>query len=840
MNLECFKCGRYFSDLSQAFKHLKKIHLLENNLSELSCLVSKCGKTYRTFDSLRSHVKKCIVQAKSKDEFEPESNLDVENSKQEDANIESDIIEHVRTIDLHSYEYEYEPSNENVQINAPTDNAYVYEIESHSYQMSEFLNKYSNDIKAMFLTNQNTDKIFDLSIRLIENFTKFCRNLLEDSRYNKDDVLHLALDYVRKKFAEDHSTYKRQQQLLKNESFINPQTKVLGTHWEMVKSKSTNSWIPRLLESKIHYTPILPTLQSLFKRKEFSDMYFEHNLGTNRHRCQEGAYKYFCCGDLFKKSELFLDQPHALQLQIATDDFEICDPLGSKSGIHKMTPIYFTIKNVPSHYLSKLSNINLVSLSRADDVKTKETDFNDLWEHVVREIIHLENTGIQIESKPNLRGTISLMGFDNLGANQTLGFVESFNSHFCRFCVASKKDTQAMITEDLSMLRNIENYEYHLKIVEESEKVNFAETKGVKRSCALNKLNYFHIINNKSVDIMHDLNEGCIPFLMKHLFHYCISEKMFTEDWLEKHIQYFAFSSYNKSWPSHINMKKDNLNQNASQLMCLFRNLGFVLYQFREDKSLKKVWKCVESLQIIVQICFSSEIHVSDINILRESISTHLSSILEVFKLPLIPKHHLITHYPGIILHMGPLCHMNMMRFESKHKSLKSIAKRGNNFINITQTISIRSQAELLYKGFTYCDDIDCGKISRIDVTQLEVESELANVLEERDTVFEIEWYKCNNLTFKKDLVVMHENYFHQIIRIFAVNDKYFLFSVKFRFSEFDSFIHCLIIEKITPSIKKLIPLNDLNFKKPYEIKLIGGKTAIFAENLDVCRAMNT
>lgn len=185
-----------------------------------------------------------------------------------------------------------------------------------------------------------------------------------------------------------------------------------------------------------------------------------------------------------------------------------------------MCPIYFTIKNVPSKFLSKLSNIQLISLSRSDDVKTKETDFNDLWENIVREVSFLETNGIDIDSDINIRGTISYLSSDNLGMNTSTEYVESFNSYFCRFCIASKTQTQHMVTEDQSLLRTLENYGTHLEIVNESEKVEYKDTKGVKRNCALNKLNYFHILRNKSVDVMHDLNEGCIQFLLKHLFLY--------------------------------------------------------------------------------------------------------------------------------------------------------------------------------------------------------------------------------------------------------------------------------------------------------------------------------
>lgn len=722
----------------------------------------------------------------------------------------------------------------------PPNSNYEYDTPSQTDEISDFLKRFANKIQSMFLTNDKTNQIFDLSIGLVEEFTRHCQDLLKNNRYDVSQVLDLALSSVRNKISENRSAYKRHKNLVKNDLFVEPKQMALGTHWEMVRSAYTNTTIPRLLQSKFHYVSILQKLRTLFEQKEFAEMYFEHNLGEKRHRCEDGIYENFCCGSVFKNIELFRHQPEAIQIQIATDDFEICNPLGSKAGVHKMCPIYFTIKNVPSQYLSKLSNIHLVSLCRSDDLKTKETDFNDLWEHIVREISYLEVNGIEVGSGRNLKGSVVYLGHDNLGANQVLGLVESFNSYFCRFCIASKKQTETMTKEDRTMLRTIENYESHLKIVADSEKVDFAQTKGIKRCCALNKLNCFHMLRNKSVDIMHDLCEGCIALLLKHIFQYFISKKVFTEDWLLKKIQFFDFGRHSKNTPSGINLKKDNLNQNASQMMCLFRNIGFILYEFRNDKIVKDAWICIETLQKIVQICFSFVVRESDIESLEKLITKHLESVMDILELFLTPKYHIMVHYPSIYREMGPIAHMNMMRFESKHKSLKNIAQRGKNFINITKTLSVQCQAELVFNGFTYCDQIDCGKIFRIDALKLTKHEQeiIGEILIENEMLCEIEWLKCNNFTYRKGCAILHDNSFFEVDRILVLHDKYFFLCSKYQFRQFCSFTNSLIVEKSFNSIQSLISFNQLIFKKPYDINIFEKKCFIFAETLDVCQVI--
>lgn len=62
--------------------------------------------------------------------------------------------------------------------------------------------------------------------------------------------------------------------------------------------------------------------------------YIQYN--ENRHKCQEqdDCHKGFSCGTIFKDNQLFQSEPWSLEIELSADEFEICNPLGSKSGIH--------------------------------------------------------------------------------------------------------------------------------------------------------------------------------------------------------------------------------------------------------------------------------------------------------------------------------------------------------------------------------------------------------------------------------------------------------------------------------------------------------------------------
>ena len=53
-----------------------------------------------------------------------------------------------------------------------------------------------------------------------------------------------------------------------------------------------------------------------------------------------------------------------IRLHMYVDDFEVCNPIGSRRSVHKLTAIYFVVGNVPPKYWSQASGIYLALLAR--------------------------------------------------------------------------------------------------------------------------------------------------------------------------------------------------------------------------------------------------------------------------------------------------------------------------------------------------------------------------------------------------------------------------------------------------------------------------------------------
>lgn len=129
-----------------------------------------------------------------------------------------------------------------------------------------------------------------------------------------------------------------------------------------------------------------------------------------------------------------------------------------------------------------------------------------------------------------------------------MGFVESFRANFyCRFYKIHRNDAQKEVTENSLILRTSDEYS---KIFADKSTTfsDFNESKGIKRYCKLNDLNFFDMIKGNNVDIMHEVLEGAVPFIIKNFFKACTNKKLITITEINNKIRSFNFGFlYRKS-----------------------------------------------------------------------------------------------------------------------------------------------------------------------------------------------------------------------------------------------------------------------------------------------------
>lgn len=707
--------------------------------------------------------------------------------------------------------------------------------------MQKFFDYFVHEITKMGLNHNKANKIFQLTGDLLLQFKLFSCRLIEDENgMSAVEALDAATTFVSGKVSEYQSSYKRKKKNTQNECYVASHEMALGLRWDLVREHKTLSSSLRLLQCKMQYIPMIESISALFKRKDFRDAYFEYNSQSNQNM---DVYSTFSSGKIFQNNELFRAHPNSLQIQIATDDFEVANPLGSKATLHKVCAFYFSIRNVPEKFRSRLDNIYLLLLCNSDDLKTKFTDINDVLRPIVRELKYLEETGLSIDPDTHLYGTLVNLSFDNLGGNLTLGLSESFStlSPYCRICVSTQAECKRSCVEMESKIRNKEMYNQQIEKVIDSEKMSLMDTQGIKRYCVLNELKYFHTFENFSVDIMHDLNEGCIPFLLGHLFKFCIKSKLISEENLVQKFQFYDYGYLNQDHrPSTINLSKKNLNQNASQSKCLFLHVPFVLFNEQNDTKLKEIWNCVETLLVITQISYSLKFHDSDLRVLKEKIKLHLECIRNYFNVDLIPKHHFLLHYVRIICLMGNLKSMSMMRYESKHKSLKQIAKIGNNFKNITKTMVTMHQQTTITNKESYMDVFSNGLKTVLPKNFIDLnESMLIDRFNLNENLFELKWFSYFEFKYKCGLFIFVDNILCEITRILNQAKDFYFIIKEFKVVSFSKCLNSANIEPKNPSIERIVQFSELEHKQVYEKKTVNNCYYIIIDSLETQRCMN-
>lgn len=211
-----------------------------------------------------------------------------------------------------------------------------------------------------------------------------------------------------------------------------------------------------------------------------------------------------------------------IPMNLYCDDFETGNALGSNSGSQSLTAFYYYFPTVPIN-LSSLCHIFTAAFFSAKHIK--ELGFEKALKLVIPVLKELEDNGIEIVTSDGSYRVHFLIGVitgDNLALNTLLGFSGSFSHNFfCRFCKISKADISDVHEERSCLLRNKLNYDADLAIN------NYPET-GVKNSSIFNSLTSFHVTENFSTDIMHDVFEGVIKYgLANTLYIYILLRKNF-------------------------------------------------------------------------------------------------------------------------------------------------------------------------------------------------------------------------------------------------------------------------------------------------------------------------
>ncbi len=404
----------------------------------------------------------------------------------------------------------------------------------------------------------------------------------------------------------------------------------------------------------------------------------------------------FCDGELFKNDPYFIAYPSALQIQLYLDELELCNPLGSRRGKHKVTVIYYMIGNLPKHFRSQQKFIHLSNIVEHKFIKEAGYNYDNVLQHLLRDLQVLQTEGLEITvngKQKNIRGKLIGVSADNLSAHTLAGFQIHFQSgRICRFCMIDHADISTCFDESQCTLRCKNNYDYHLQAVEEN--AANANIYGVRKACALQSLPLFDVITSFPPDIMHDLMEGVIPITIQLLLQYLRDANIISCDMFNDKLRDVKISHIENKpclLSESVFRANGHLSGSAAQKFELFLLLPQLIGSIVDKNS--KPWKVYLLLREISDIVFAPVLSNELISDVNELIAQFMHAFVETFgKNKLVPKIHYLVHYPRMMRLFGPLKNFWCMRFEAKHQYFKKVARQTACFKNISKSLAKRHQ----------------------------------------------------------------------------------------------------------------------------------------------------
>lgn len=341
----------------------------------------------------------------------------------------------------------------------------------------------------------------------------------------------------------------------------------------------------------------------------------------------------------------------------------------------------------PDHLISKLSAVFLSTIFFTDD--RRKFGNSAICKPLIDQLNILQTVGIPVNFKEYKFVKLIVCGVtgDNLGINSILGFTESFSSNYCcRLCKIHKTQLKLPHEENVSILRNNDNYLVDVQL-------NNVSDSGIKEYSTWNSLLDFHVTKNLAVDCFHDLLEGVCHYDLILILNVFIKDKLFTLHELNHRIEIFNFGLFKKNSPPLFNddsLTNKKLKLSGSEMYTLILFLPLLIGDKIPSKSV--VWELFLHLREIILLTFRKKVSNCPQNYLQNLIQEHNKLYISISKSHLKPKFHFLIHYARVIENIGPVNAFSSIRFESKHQSFKKTINISNNRVNILQTMAGKNQ----------------------------------------------------------------------------------------------------------------------------------------------------
>jgi hypothetical protein len=728
MRHTCEHCGVVKLSFNSYYRHIRLYHESMQNFY-VTCNVNGCKNTFHAVQCLRRHVSKRHREiSMNASVSSDETNMECEDVPT-DAPMNSVQTEtHSVSISLHDR---------------------VSQIERH---MIQFMLKEKE--KYLLPVPVQQDIVNELHLMISEvheayqyMFNTFClENNVAFGSNGSGSVFASEASPFGHIFSEMDSDYKL--------------TKLIESSFQLVKPTEliladSSSGMP----AKFSYVSITSTLQFLLSNEDIRNHILSRQMLSQNDRMSS-----FTDGEVFKDSCFFLFHPNALRLHFYFDEFEVCNPLGSKRGKHKVLAVYFVLGNLDCKYWSEMKFVHLCLLVRYQHLTFYDEHYAKVLHPLVEELQVLASEGFNINTDSvsiNFRAAIATVSGDNLSAHCIGGFQRHFNAgRICRFCMANRDEIGQSFIENGFRVQTADIHQYHLEALD-SDMAN-GPVYGVFARCTLLSLPYFDATTAFVPDIMHDLLEGVIPHLLLRVVQKAVKDKLITVELLNARLE--QASRHTNDHPNLFTARTlaagGKIIGSASQKWQLYLLMPQILGHSLPEGD--ECWECYLLLRNITDYLFAPAIHKSHLTYLEDLTAQFLTQYVLAFGVDaLTPKHHYMIHYARLIRLNGSLRPLWCMRFEAKHQYFKSVVSALGNYVNVTKTMANRHQMRQCWE-FTASDVLKSEPCPMVKTRVMQMShlpadlratigSKLQIEINLNDTLTITNQLKCDHVTYSVD-----------------------------------------------------------------------------------------
>lgn len=789
----CRFCGLQFNKVPSIFKHIQSHNIRIDLLSEFHCFHRSCNGVFSSYRNLRSHL---YTHIDKNDKSAVELKVSVSVALVSNTNCNFEFQDNN---DCNNLESNYTDAEQNS--NSSCGNEILILEENLSYDSDSSVNSdssfdcdnYCNNKKILgrkkdanitpshcksqltdFIAEELSDVYCDplCTKKDIQTICTFTENIasceiLKNVRERIVEIVRLTNDVTREKDLIEISD------LL--EIIKDPLSDINTEHKRNLYYKSVGALVPfksfvmgpgrgpnaqGLEEPRFStgmYFKIEDILEKLFKLPNVYDTIINYMEKVKIDCANIDAYISYVNGASWQRKLRNFEGKTVIPLSLFLDDFEPNNSLGSHSTLYKMCGVYFSIPALPLELITKLTNNFVTSFHFTDDRKAHGVA--SALSPVIASLDRLYNEGLNV----NINGTIKTIYFclayihsDNLGLNETLGFVDGFNAnYYCRFCTAHKDEMHILCNEIPRYLRNVDNYNRDL-ITNDQAKT------GIKHNSTLNNARIdFHVTDIYVGDCLHDMLEGVCKYNTSYiLLDFMENQKLFSLQTLNYRVEYFNYGPNDKKNKPTLftieKLKERTVKMSGSEMHTFVRYAPLIFGDLVPQNS--KPWQLFLYMREILLFITSPKIARDSIDYLKHLIANHNSLFSKLYG-NLRPKYHFLTHYPTIIKESGPPVYYWTMRQEAKHKISKQYCKVNSNRKNMLLSLSWKHQMQfcnriLRNEGFENINPIIIPK-KRFNLDANETRHVETSVERNIENYVRVEKIKICSFIYMKDSVII-------------------------------------------------------------------------------------